>query len=63
MFIIIIYHHTKFSMPSSNSLAIIVKQNAKYGFDSIGGIKLLAPVDISTCAPWITQNEQHFVAS
>jgi hypothetical protein len=26
------------------------------------GIKLLASVDISTRAPWITQNEQHFVA-
>jgi hypothetical protein len=27
-----------------------------------GGVKLLASVDISTRAPWITQNEQHFVA-
>jgi hypothetical protein len=26
------------------------------------GVKLLASVDISTRAPWITQNEQHFVA-
>jgi hypothetical protein len=26
-------------------------------------VKLLASVDISTHAPWITQNEQHFVAS
>jgi hypothetical protein len=26
------------------------------------GVKLLAFVDISTCAPWITQNGQHFVA-
>jgi hypothetical protein len=25
------------------------------------GVKLLASVDISTRAPWITQNEQHFV--
>jgi hypothetical protein len=25
-------------------------------------VKLLASVDISTRAPWITQNEQHFVA-
>jgi hypothetical protein len=27
-----------------------------------GGVKLLASVFISTRAPWITQNEQHFVA-
>jgi hypothetical protein len=27
------------------------------------GVKLLASVDISTRAPWITQNEQHFVDS
>jgi hypothetical protein len=27
-----------------------------------GGVKLLASVDISTRAPWITRNEQHFVA-
>jgi hypothetical protein len=27
-----------------------------------GGVKLLASIDISTRAPWITQNEQHFVA-
>jgi hypothetical protein len=27
-----------------------------------GGVKLLASVDITTRAPWITQNEQHFVA-
>jgi hypothetical protein len=26
------------------------------------GVKLLVSVDISTPAPWITQNEQHFVA-
>jgi hypothetical protein len=26
------------------------------------GVKLLASVDISTCASWITQNEQLFVA-
>jgi hypothetical protein len=26
------------------------------------GIKLLVSVDISTRAPWIMQNEQHFVA-
>jgi hypothetical protein len=26
------------------------------------GVKLLASVDMSTCAPWIMQNEQHFVA-
>jgi hypothetical protein len=26
------------------------------------GVMLLASVDISTCAPWIMQNEQHFVA-
>jgi hypothetical protein len=26
------------------------------------GVKLLASVDISTHAPWITQNEQHFLA-
>jgi hypothetical protein len=25
-------------------------------------VKLLASVDISTHAPWIIQNEQHFVA-
>jgi hypothetical protein len=25
------------------------------------GVKLLVSVDISTRAPWITQNEQHFV--
>jgi hypothetical protein len=28
----------------------------------IGGIMLLASVDISTRAPWIMPNEQHFVA-
>jgi hypothetical protein len=27
------------------------------------GVTLLTSVDISTRAPWITQNEQHFVAS
>jgi hypothetical protein len=27
-----------------------------------GGVELLASVDISTRAPWISQNEQHFVA-
>jgi hypothetical protein len=26
------------------------------------GVTLLVPIDISICAPWITQNEQHFVA-
>jgi hypothetical protein len=26
------------------------------------GVKLLTSVDISTRAPWIMQNEQHFVA-
>jgi hypothetical protein len=26
------------------------------------GVKLLESVDISTRGPWITQNEQHFVA-
>jgi hypothetical protein len=26
------------------------------------GVKLLASVDISTRAPWITHNEQYFVA-
>jgi hypothetical protein len=25
------------------------------------GVKLLASVDISTCAPWITLNEQHIM--
>jgi hypothetical protein len=28
-----------------------------------GGVTLLASIDISTLAPWIMQNEQHFVAS
>jgi hypothetical protein len=28
-----------------------------------GGVTLFASVDISTRAPWITQNEQHFVPS
>jgi hypothetical protein len=28
-----------------------------------GGVTLLASVDISTRTPWITQNEQQFVAS
>jgi hypothetical protein len=28
----------------------------------VRGVTLLASVDISTRAPWITQNEQHFVA-
>jgi hypothetical protein len=27
------------------------------------GVTLLVSIDISTRAPWITQNEQHFVAS
>jgi hypothetical protein len=27
-----------------------------------GGVKLLASVDISTCAPWIKINEQYIVA-
>jgi hypothetical protein len=26
------------------------------------GVKLLVSIDISTRAPWITQNEQHFMA-
>jgi hypothetical protein len=29
--------------------------------DKNGGVKLLASIDISTRAPWITQNEQHSV--
>jgi hypothetical protein len=30
---------------------------------SVKGVTLLASIDISTRAPWITQNEQRFVAS
>jgi hypothetical protein len=30
--------------------------------DHLRGVMLLTSVDISTRAPWITQNEQHFVA-
>jgi hypothetical protein len=31
-------------------------------FIIIRGVKLLASVDISTCAPWIMLNEQHIMA-
>jgi hypothetical protein len=40
-----------------NMIATLLPQSLK-----TCGVKLLASIDISTRAPWITQNEQHFVA-
>jgi hypothetical protein len=41
------------------------KINQEFGYVRLKffwGVTFLMSVDISTCSPWITQNEQHFVA-